>query len=332
MPSSPATAAATAALTQLRGLALTFPWLLYLLLADILLSLLLPLKPLVPDLVHAASSRIAFTVWRWIQALFERANGAHVAVSGDALPRRETAVVVANHVAWADFYLVQALAVRAGMLGHCRWFAKRELRLVPFLGWGLWAMGMPMVSRRWARDQAELDRVFRGIVRRRWPVWLIAFSEATRYTPAKAAASARWCAAAGRPQPRHLLYPRTKGFVATVRQLRRAPHVRAVYDLAIAYQCRGGSGGGWLAAPTMWETLSVPDLSAWRFHVHVRRFPIEDLPEDEEGLARWLEARWVEKGEWLEGKRREWAGEAEGGGEGEREHGLLAKAGEKSQA
>lgn len=67
----------------------------------------------------------------------------------------------------------------------------------------------------------------------------------------------------------------------------------------------------------MWETLSVPRLSldqerggqGYRFHVHARRFPIEELPQDDEGLAKWLEERWVEKGQWLEKKRAEWADE-----------------------
>ncbi|KAK1764703.1 1-acyl-sn-glycerol-3-phosphate acyltransferase [Phialemonium atrogriseum] len=310
-------------LTHLRGLLLIIPWLAYLLVADIILSLLLLLKPFRPDTVYDASSAVAWTVWRWIQAVFEGANGADVEVSvsvsipatgGDSLPPGESAVVVANHVGWCDFYMIQALAMRSGMLGRCRWFAKVQLRRVPFLGWGLWAMGMPMVSRKWMRDRLELDRVFGGIVERRWPVWLISFSEATRFTPAKYAESQAWCAANSRPQPQHLLYPRTKGFVATVQHLRRAPHVRAVYDVAIAYE----RDGQWHIAPDMWETLSLPHLSrpaaaeggrGFRFHVHVRRFPMEELPTDDEGLATWLEQRWVEKGEWLEAKRVEWAQE-----------------------
>ena len=73
----------------------------------------------------------------------------------------ESAIVVANHVAWTDLYLVQDVAQRAGMLGQCRWFARMQLRWVPFLGWGLWAMGMPLVGRNWTRDRKELEDVFR---------------------------------------------------------------------------------------------------------------------------------------------------------------------------
>lgn len=112
-----------------------------------------------------------------------------------------------------------------------------------------------------------------------------------------------------KPQPRHLLYPRTKGFTKTVQQLCKAPHVVAVYDLTIAYQHRGA----FQAAPSMWETLSVPGLSSrggFKFYVHARRFPIETLLGSDNELAHWLEERWLEKGEWLEAKRQKWLQQA----------------------
>ncbi|TDZ21925.1 1-acyl-sn-glycerol-3-phosphate acyltransferase delta [Colletotrichum sidae] len=296
-------------LTHLRGAAILTPWVLWLLLADTVISLQLPLKLLAPNFVYNSSSRIAETVWYWIQVIFERYNGANLTFSGDAIPRGESAIVVANHVGWADFYMIQALAIKAGMLGRCRYFAKIQLRIVPFLGWGLWAMGMPMVSRNWSKDRHELDRAFSGIVNRQWPTWLISFSEATRFTKKKYEQSIVWCKESGRPQPKHLLYPRTKGFITTVQHLRQAPHIKAVYDVTIAYQ----RGNDFQTAPTMWDTLSVPGLSSrhgYKFHVHVRRFPLDTLPTDDEKLAKWLENLWVEKGEWLSVKKAEWASTA----------------------
>ncbi|CAK7221554.1 hypothetical protein SBRCBS47491_004564 [Sporothrix bragantina] len=249
---------------------------------------------------------LAESGWYWIQLIFTRANGAIITTSGDVLPHGESAIIVANHVMWCDFYMIQELAVRAGMLGRCRYFAKTQLKWVPFLGWGLWALGMPMVSRRWDKDKKELDRVFSGIVDRKWPTWLVSFSEATRYTPAKYAASVKWCAENDRPQPQHLLYPRTKGFVTTVQHLRKASHVKAVYDFTIAYQ----KGDQFHCPPSMWETLSMPNITTgegYRFHVHARRFSLSELPSTDDGLAKWLETCWVEKGRWLEEKRLEWS-------------------------
>ncbi|KAK0751662.1 1-acyl-sn-glycerol-3-phosphate acyltransferase [Schizothecium vesticola] len=297
-------------LAHIRGLILVAPWLLYILAADILLSLLLPLKFLFPVGVYDLSSHIASVAWRWVQYLFEAQNGAVITISGDVLPEGESAVVVANHVAWCDFYMLQKLAIGSGMLGRCRWFAKRQLRAVPFLGWGLWALGMPLVSRNWLRDKTELEQIFSGITEWKWPTWLISYSEATRITPKKYLESQKFCEATSRPQPQHLLYPRTKGFVATVQHLRKASHVKAVYDVTIAYQ----TDMQWQQAPSFWETLSTPALSlsrqkggrGHRFHVHARRFLIEEMPQDNEELAKWLEQRWVEKGQWLEEKRLEW--------------------------
>ncbi|KND90443.1 hypothetical protein TOPH_04899 [Tolypocladium ophioglossoides CBS 100239] len=51
------------------------------------------------------SSWIAVSLWAWIQLKFMRLNGADIIYSGDRLPAGEPAVVVANRVAWSDFYV-----------------------------------------------------------------------------------------------------------------------------------------------------------------------------------------------------------------------------------
>lgn len=91
-----------------------------------------------------------------------------------------------------------------------------------------------------------------------------------------------------------------------MQHLRQAPHVKAVYDLTIAYQ----HGHTWHEAPSMWDTLRLAGLSdsgGYKFHVHTRRFLLEELPHTDEELAKWLEQRWIEKGQWLEMMRREWS-------------------------
>lgn len=94
----------------------------------------------------------------------------------------------------------------------------------------------------------------------------------------------------------YLLYPRTKGFVSTVQHLRQATHIKAVYDVAIAYQ----HGDKFMKAPDMLDSLIMGRISerhAYRFHAHVRRFERNDLPQGDKELAKWLEHRWLEKGE-----------------------------------
>lgn len=154
-----------------RCAAFTLPWVGHLLIVDVLLSALLLVSPIAPDLAFRVSSAIAESVWRGIQIIFTRINRAKIVVSGaENLPRGESAIVISNHVEWADFYMIQELAIKAGMLGRCRWFAKQQLKWVPFLGWGLWVMGFPLVSRRWTKDQREMNRVFHGVLERKWPI------------------------------------------------------------------------------------------------------------------------------------------------------------------
>ncbi|KAF2808619.1 uncharacterized protein BDZ99DRAFT_59569 [Mytilinidion resinicola] len=289
-------------LAQLRGLALLLPWTAYLLGADVVLSLLLPLKLLFPTLVFNASSLIANSVWAWVQGIFVTWNRASITISSNQrLPKGESAIVVANHVSWSDFYLIQEVAQRSGMLGLCRWFAKKSLRWVPFLGWGLWAMGMPLVSRNWTKDERELEKVFRGVVQKKWPVWLISYSEGTRLTPAKQRSSIQWSRDHNRPVMKHVLYPRMHGFVATVNALRHTKHVRAVYDMTIAY----AHGQNFMQAPSFWDTFTTNfAATGYRFYVHVDRYPIAELPETAEGLSQWLETRWVQKGNRLDDLKR----------------------------
>lgn len=97
--------------------------------------------------------------------------------------------------------------------------------------------------------------------------------------------------------PKHLLYPRTKGFVATVQNLRRAPHVKAVYDVTIAY----AHGSKFMSPPSFVQTVSHSNISAsWKMYVHVTRYDLSSLPTSSDDLAQWLEDRWIEKGERLE--------------------------------
>ena len=65
-------------------------------------------------------------------------------IEGDPIPFREPAVVISNHLSYSDFYLLQAISSRAGMLGNSRFFAKKEIVWqVPFFGPAFYALGEP---------------------------------------------------------------------------------------------------------------------------------------------------------------------------------------------
>lgn len=148
------------------------------------------------------------------------------------------------------------------------------------------------MSRNWTRDGKELEDVFRGIKQRMWPVWLISFSEGTRFTQSKYASSINWCKEHNHPIMKHILYPRVHGFIATVSALRHTKHVRAVCDMTIAY----ARGNNFMQAPSSWQTIPTADLAkeAYKFYIHNDRYDTNELPES--GLSKWLKRDGSRKG------------------------------------
>jgi hypothetical protein len=62
---------------------------------------------------------------------------------------------------------------------------------------------------------------------------LVLFAEGTRFTPAKHAASIAFAEKSGLPPLKNLLLPRTKGFLATLQQIRgKFP---AIYCATLAF-------------------------------------------------------------------------------------------------
>lgn len=229
-------------------------------------------------------------------------------MSGDDIPSNESALVISNHLSYSDFYLIHALASRRNMLGRCRYFAKKELKYVPILGWTLILMDMIMVTRNWMRDRSELKRVFDPIKTQKLPIWLVTYCEGTRYTPEKSTASQEFCKSRGKQPLDLVLYPRHKGFYTTLTQFRDS-HVRHVYDFTLVYHNK--TANQIQLPPTPVETHSSGDLSRhYKFHIHVRRFAIADIPDDEEAVTKWLEDRWIDKDRLLTDMKREWTSAA----------------------
>jgi len=224
--------------------------------------------------------------WGWCVEISRRLNHVQLVLTGDVVPPRENAVVVANHQQMPDITFLMDFARTKERLGDLKWFVKDPIKYVPGVGWGMLFLDCVFIKRRWTDDENTVARVFARIKRDRVPLWLVSFVEGTRLTPRSLAGSQGYAAERGLPPPRHVLVPRTKGFVATVQALRR--HVDAVYDVTIGYK---------EGVPTLWQFIRG---QAPRAHLHVRRYPVDRLPVADDELARWLMERFVEKDALLE--------------------------------
>lgn len=244
------------------------------------------LIPVAPNAFRSFNRWAANTWWGWCVTGSKLLNDVQLIVTGDDVPERENAIVVINHQNMPDITFLMVYARTKHRLGDMKWMVKDPIKYVPGVGWGMLFIDCVFVKRNWTEDRDSIRATFARLRENDVPVWMLSFSEGTRFSPEKLEQSRAYARKHGLHQPRHTLVPRTKGFVATVQGLR--DHVDAVYDLTLGYED---------GVPTLWQYIRG---LAPRAHLHVRRHAIDTVPEDEESIAQWLYDRFREKDERLE--------------------------------
>jgi len=290
MPLPPLIPNETAAQRLWRVLRIALPvgfWFTVLIALNLTQTLSLVIKPFWPRGFRRFNRWAADTWWGGCVVFSERFNGQRIIVTGEDLPRNENALVVSNHQQMPDITTIMSLARSKGRLGDLKFFVKHAIKWVPGVGWGMQFLNCPFLKRNWSADREKIDATFATLVNERIPMWLVSFVEGTRATEAKIRAGAEWARSRGFEPTRHVLLPRTKGFVASVEGL--SEHIHAVYDLTIGYVD---------GVPSLWQHITgrVKEI-----HVHVRRFPVDELPKLEDELKQWLMDRFYEKDALLAG-------------------------------
>ena len=247
----------------------------------------LVIKPFSPLTFRHINRWCANTWWGWCVVFAEKVNGTEIIISGEDLPTDENALVVSNHQQMPDITTIMALARSKGRLGDLKFFVKHAIKWVPGVGWGMQFLNCPFLKRDWSADRAKINATFDTLVCERIPMWLVSFVEGTRGTEKKIRISAEWAVGRGLEATRHIQIPRTKGFVATIQGL--GDHLHAVYDVTIGYVD---------GVPSLWQYING---RVKQIHIHVRRFPIDELPKIEAELKQWLMDRFYEKDALLEG-------------------------------
>jgi 1-acyl-sn-glycerol-3-phosphate acyltransferase len=223
--------------------------------------------------------------WGMVVYLMERVYRMEMVFTGTPLPQLENAIVISNHQGMIDIPVLLPPAWRKRRLGDVKFFVKDIIKYFPGPGWGMVFLGCIFIKRDWYLDKAKIDRVFAKIKKHKIPIWLISFLEGTRVTNAKVKKSQEFARGRGMRELKHVLTPRTKGFVGTIQGL--GDYVDAVYDFTIGYP---------EGVPSLWQFMQG---HAKAFHVNIERIAIEDLPKSEEALTEWLFNRYHIKDELL---------------------------------
>ncbi|ORX51053.1 hypothetical protein BCR36DRAFT_288947, partial [Piromyces finnis] len=181
------------------------------------------------------------------------------------------------------------------------YFAKDSLKFLPGFGWGMYLMGQIFVKRNWTSDKKMIDKAFKGIKDDKEPVWIITYLEGTRFTEEKLIQSHEFAKERNLPIFKNVLIPRVKGFSASINSFKDS-HVKYVYDFTLAYRHKEKGFG---VLPSI-ATILSSDLSDYQFHIHIRRFPIESIPTDDEGIYQWAINLYQEKDNFLEELKNNW--------------------------
>lgn len=245
----------------------------------------LVIYPVSPHLFRQMQRGFAFFWWGLVVLWFEKIYGLKIIFSGDAIPQKENAILIANHQGIADIPVVMSFGLRKLRLGDLKWFVKDIVKYIPGPGWGMLFLGTLYVKRNWFADKNKIYNTFHRFIKFKIPVWVISFSEGTRITPEKLKKSQKFAAVKGLKTPEHVLIPKTKGFSAALLALES--HIDAVYDLTIGYP---------QGIPLAWQLVQgfVKEV-----YVHVKRYEVKDLPKNESEISDWLMSRFYEKDERL---------------------------------
>ena len=204
-------------------------------------------------------------------------------------------LVLANHRSWVDIIVLQTVLNRR--MPFMRFFLKRQLIWVPFLGLAWWALDFPFMRRASRRELArrpelakrDVEATRRACERfRGMPVSIMNFVEGTRFTPDKHRRQAS--------PYRHLLKPKAGGVGFTLEAMDGALH--SVVDATLAYPA---------GIPTMLDLVAgrIPEVG-----VKLRERPIpadlehvdyEADPQSRVRVQRWINGLWAEKDDDLSG-------------------------------
>ena len=226
-----------------------------------------------------AQSWIAINGW-WI-ALMQRVTWR---VTGlETLRDKDWYLVSSNHQTWVDILVLQK--VFAGRIPFLKFFLKRELMYVPFMGLAWWALDFPFMrrsggGRSFAKDLAATRKScerFRMI-----PTSVINFLEGTRLTAAKHAAQ--------NSPYRHLLKPKVGGLAMALAVM--GDRFNSYLDVTIVYP---------KGVPRFWDLLCgrMEEVVVRVCEVKIPQALVTGSYDADADYRRqlqdWIQQMWVEK-------------------------------------
>ena len=208
----------------------------------------------------------------------------------DNLSRTTSYLVISNHQSWVDIpALMQGLNRRTPFF---KFFLKKELIWVPFLGLAWWALDYPFMkrySKAFLAKHPELKGQDLKITQaacelfKRQPVTVVNYLEGTRFTPAKRAQQ--------QSPYTYLLKPKAGGVAFVMAAM--GPQLDAVLDVTVVYpQAK---------IPGFWALISgqvpkvIVDIQTRELDPALCQGDYENDPVFREKIQSWVNQLWIKK-------------------------------------
>ena len=208
----------------------------------------------------------------------------------EKLNKKEWYLVMSNHQSWVDILVLQkALNRKIPML---KFFLKKELIWVPFLGIAWWALDFPFMKRYSKKDLVQnphlrgkdLESTRKACEKfKHTPISIMNFVEGTRFTPQKNEAQ--------KAPFVNLLNPKAGGIAFVLGSM--GDYLHKIIDVTIIYPGE---------TPNFWDFLSgktkkiIIDLKVLEVNQELKGDYFND-PEYKVVFCEWLNRIWIEKDE-----------------------------------
>lgn len=245
--------------------------------------------------ISALMNRFLFSFGRWSVALIECFNDVQIERRiNTPLSEKEWYLIIANHLSYLDIVLLIEFA--AGRVAAPKFFLKRELIWLPFVGLGAWALDMPFMRRYTQayiqknphKKGKDIETTTRYCLRfKELPTTIINFVEGTRFTLLKHQQR--------QSTYKHLLPPKAGGVMFTLATMGKL--FNSILDISLAYP-----------NSERHPMLSVLSGQTKLIIIDVQAVPLPELPtaadindSDARSLfQQWINSVWADKDKRLE--------------------------------
>ena len=195
-------------------------------------------------------------------------------------------IALLNHGPTAlDWLILLTTSDFCHRIGRAFAFMKKTFAYIPVIGWVGALAGCVTLNRNWKADESRLIKLMPKFNDEYPKPWIFAtYPEGTRLNPKKLQQAQTYAKEKGYRVYTNLLQPRVKGFRFLINHLRNS--VKYVIDWTIIY---------FDEAPTIKDFITKGRLNNKYTHLHLKIYPINTLPTNDDDIDNWLRERWTEK-------------------------------------